>query len=58
MFSYVAGWKRYNAEEHLIKFAPMFEIGNETDFNLQKKKNRKYLSLKNKKCSTNYHLSI
>ncbi len=27
-----AGWKRDKAEEHFMQFAPMFEIGNETDF--------------------------
>ena len=27
-----AGWSPENAEEHFLHFAPMFEIGNETDF--------------------------
>ena len=27
-----AGWKRERAEAHFMQFAPMFEIGNETDF--------------------------
>jgi carbonic anhydrase len=27
-----AGWDRESAKEHFIHFAPMFEIGNETDF--------------------------
>jgi carbonic anhydrase len=27
-----AGWDREKAEEHFMHFAPMFEIGNETDF--------------------------
>ncbi|MFH2104180.1 MAG: carbonic anhydrase [Chloroflexota bacterium] len=27
-----AGWSREWAEEHFMHFAPMFEIGNETDF--------------------------
>jgi carbonic anhydrase len=27
-----AGWDRARAEEHFMHFAPMFEIGNETDF--------------------------
>lgn len=27
-----AGWKREKAEDHFMQFAPMFEIGNETDF--------------------------
>ena len=27
-----AGWSKKSAEEHFMKFAPMFEIGNEVDF--------------------------
>jgi carbonic anhydrase len=27
-----AGWERAKAEEHFMHYAPMFEIGNETDF--------------------------
>jgi carbonic anhydrase len=27
-----AGWDKEKAEEHFMDFAPMFEIGNETDF--------------------------
>jgi len=27
-----AGWRRQQAEEHFLHFAPMFEIGNEIDF--------------------------
>ncbi len=27
-----AGWEREAAEEHFIQYAPLFEIGNETDF--------------------------
>ena len=27
-----AGWTQQKAEEHFMQFAPMFEIGNETDF--------------------------
>ena len=27
-----AGWDRKTAEEHFMRFAPMFEIGNEIDF--------------------------
>lgn len=33
-----AGWERERAEEHFIHFAPMFEIGNETDFILSETK--------------------
>ncbi len=29
-----AGWDKVKAEEHFMHFAPMFEIGNETDFTL------------------------
>ncbi len=28
----IAGWERDSAEEHFMHFAPMFEIGSETDF--------------------------
>lgn len=28
----VAGWETHKAEEHFIHYAPLFEIGNETDF--------------------------
>lgn len=28
----VAGWERGKAEEHFMHYAPLFEIGNETDF--------------------------
>lgn len=34
----IAGWKRDKAEEHFMQFAPMFEIGNETDFILSETK--------------------
>jgi len=27
-----AGWQPQAAEEHFLQFAPMFEIGNESDF--------------------------
>ena len=33
-----AGWDRQWAEEHFMHFAPMFEIGNETDFVLSEAK--------------------
>lgn len=33
-----AGWERNRAEEHFYHFAPMFEIGNETDFILSETK--------------------
>ena len=33
-----AGWERDKAEEHFMHFAPMFEIGNETDFILSETK--------------------
>ena len=33
-----AGWDRTSAEEHFERFAPMFEIGNETDFILSETK--------------------
>ena len=33
-----AGWGRQWAEEHFMHFAPMFEIGNETDFILSEAK--------------------
>lgn len=33
-----AGWNREKAEEHFMHFAPMFEIGNETDFILSETK--------------------
>lgn len=33
-----AGWNRERAEEHFMHFAPMFEIGNETDFILSETK--------------------
>lgn len=33
-----AGWERGWAEEHFMHFAPMFEIGNETDFVLSEAK--------------------
>lgn len=28
----IAGWKKEDAEEHFMHFAPIFEIGNEIDF--------------------------
>ena len=28
----MSGWKKERAEEHFMLFAPMFEIGNETEF--------------------------
>jgi carbonic anhydrase len=34
----IAGWDRERAEEHFMHFAPMFEIGNETDFILSETK--------------------
>jgi carbonic anhydrase len=34
----IAGWERGSAEEHFMHFAPMFEIGNETDFILSETK--------------------
>ena len=33
-----AGWDRSQADEHFERFAPMFEIGNETDFILSETK--------------------
>ena len=33
-----AGWDRDKAEKHFYHFAPMFEIGNETDFTLSETK--------------------
>jgi len=33
-----AGWDKERAEEHFFHFAPMFEIGNETDFILSEVK--------------------
>ncbi|HAM11372.1 MAG: carbonic anhydrase [Bacteroidetes bacterium GWE2_41_25] len=33
-----AGWEKERAEEHFMHFAPMFEIGNETDFILSETK--------------------
>jgi carbonic anhydrase len=33
-----AGWDKERAEEHFMHFAPMFEIGNETDFILSEAK--------------------
>ena len=33
-----AGWETERAEEHFMHFAPMFEIGNETDFILSETK--------------------
>ncbi len=33
-----AGWEREKAEEHFMHYAPMFEIGNETDFILSETK--------------------
>ncbi len=33
-----AGWDKERAEEHFFHFAPMFEIGNETDFILSETK--------------------
>jgi carbonic anhydrase len=33
-----AGWERDRAEEHFFHFAPMFEIGSETDFILSETK--------------------
>jgi carbonic anhydrase len=34
----IAGWEKDKAEEHFMHFAPMFEIGNETDFILSETK--------------------
>lgn len=33
-----AGWGKQQAEDHFMSFAPMFEIGNETDFVLSEAK--------------------
>ncbi len=33
-----AGWEREQAEEHFLRFAPTFEIGNEVDFVLSEAK--------------------
>jgi carbonic anhydrase len=33
-----AGWERDRAEEHFFHFAPLFEIGSETDFILSETK--------------------
>lgn len=33
-----AGWQQEKAQEHFMHFAPMFEIGNETDFILDETK--------------------
>jgi carbonic anhydrase len=33
-----AGWEKERAEEHFLHFAPMFEIGSETDFILSETK--------------------
>ena len=38
-----AGWNRERAEEHFMHFAPMFEIGNETDFILSETKRLRLL---------------
>jgi carbonic anhydrase len=35
---HMAGWEKEKAEEHFMHFAPMFEIGNETDFILSETK--------------------
>lgn len=34
----IAGWEKDKAEDHFMHFAPMFEIGNETDFILSEAK--------------------
>jgi carbonic anhydrase len=34
----VAGWPKESAEDHFMQFAPMFEIGNATDFILSETK--------------------
>jgi carbonic anhydrase len=34
----IAGWERESAEEHFMHFAPMFEIGSETEFILSETK--------------------
>jgi carbonic anhydrase len=34
----IAGWEEERAEDHFTHFAPMFEIGNETDFILSETK--------------------
>ena len=36
------GWDRSLAEEHFMHFAPMFEIGNETDFIMSEAKRLRY----------------
>lgn len=38
-----AGWKKEKAEEHFLQFAPMFEIGSETDFILSETKRLRLL---------------
>lgn len=37
-----AGWERDSAEEHFFHFAPMFEIGSETDFILSETKRLRF----------------
>ncbi len=37
-----AGWDLERAEEHFLHFAPMYEIGNETDFILSETKRLRY----------------
>jgi len=39
----IAGWKRDQAEAHFMQFAPLFEIGNETDFILSETKRLRLL---------------
>jgi carbonic anhydrase len=34
----LAGWERDRAEEHFFHYAPMFEVGSETDFILSETK--------------------
>lgn len=38
-----AGWNKEKAEEHFLQFAPMFEIGSETDFILSETKRLRLL---------------
>ena len=39
----LAGWEKERAEEHFMHFAPMFEIGNETNFILSETKRLRLL---------------
>ncbi len=39
----IAGWEKKRAEEHFMQFAPMFEIGRETDFILSETKRLRHM---------------